>query len=44
MGVAFSPDGRLVAATDLNHTPGALPFLAGSQSGESTPESFCGDR
>ena len=27
MGVAFSPDGRLVAATDLNHTPGALPFL-----------------
>ncbi len=27
MGVSFSPDGRLVAATDLDHTPGALPFL-----------------
>jgi WD40 repeat protein len=28
--VAFSPDGRLVVAGDVNHTPGATPYRFGS--------------
>ena len=27
---AFSPDGRMVAAADMNHTPAAVPYLLGT--------------
>src|SRR5262249_19241900 len=27
---AFSPDGRMVAAGDMNHTPAAIPYLLGT--------------
>jgi WD40 repeat protein/DNA-binding SARP family transcriptional activator len=27
---AFSPDGRMVAAADMNHTPAAVPYLFGT--------------
>ena len=44
MGVSFSPDGRLVAATDSITRPARFRSSAGWQSGDPTPESFCGSR
>ena len=42
--LAFSPDGSLVAAGDVNHTPGAVPWRYGTSPCGTSPPGGCSGR